>query len=364
MKRNEINFSKLIITTSVLFFISLTTKIFSSNKEFIEKYYSTLVYTKISLLLRTLTGWIPFSLGDVLYLIAIIYCLVKLAQWMNSAFQRKATINTILFNLIEIIRIGLAIYVVFNLFWGLNYKRTGISSQLKINPTEYSTEALRRLTADLVERVNTAYSASNTYTFEIEPYKTIFANAVTNYKNTSYHYLFLSYNHPCIKSTLVNNFNNYFGIAGYYNPFTAEAQINTSIPRFLIPYITSHEIAHQLGYTDEDEANFVAYFVSKDSYENMFRYSAYFTLFNYANKLLFLRDSLSANTNFKALDSLVKIDETIYRKFLGKNSSFGTHYSTTFYNYYLKSNNQSKGMDAYSDVIALLIAYQKRFGEL
>ncbi len=258
----------------------------------------------------------------------------------------------------------MAIYIVFNLVWGLNYKRTGISSQLQITPTMYSTEALKSLTADLVKRINTAYSASNTHIFELESYKTIFANAIASYKNTSYHYSFLSYNQPCIKSALINNFDNYFGIAGYYNPFTAEAQINTSIPRFLIPYITSHEIAHQLGYANESETNFVAYLISKDSYENMFRYSAYFTLFNYANKQLFLIDSLSATTNFKALDSLVKIDETIYRKFLGHDSSFGAHYSTTFYNYYLKSNNSAKGMNAYNDVIALIIAYQKRYGEL
>ncbi len=52
---------------------------------------------------------------------------------------------------------------------------------------------------------------------------------------------------------------NYLGFTGYYNPFTGEAQVNTTVPQFLLPNIALHEMGHQIGYAKEDEANFSAY---------------------------------------------------------------------------------------------------------
>ncbi len=364
MKQRKIFFSKLFISSFVLLLIVLLIKFIPPNNDFIEKYYSTLFYVKISVFLRTITNRIPFSLGDFLYLIAAIYCLIKLIQYVCLAFKKKITANILLPGLIRIIRLILITYIIFNILWGLNYKRTGIFSQLQIEPQEYNTGELKQLTADLVKKVNEAYSSSNMYAFRFQSYKTVFADAINSYKNISYRYPFLSYYQPCIKTGMINGLDNYFGIVGYFNPFTAEAEINTSIPHFLLPYIITHEIAHQLGYAGEDEANFVAYFVSKNSYENAFRYSAYFSLFNYANRQLLLQDSASAQTNYKGLDSLVKIDETIYMNFISNNSGFGAHYSTTIYNDYLKLNDQSKGMEGYNAVISILIAYEKRYGDL
>ena len=39
----------------------------SRNPHWVEKYYSRGIYPEISGFLRRLLGWIPFSVGDVLY---------------------------------------------------------------------------------------------------------------------------------------------------------------------------------------------------------------------------------------------------------------------------------------------------------
>jgi hypothetical protein len=88
----------------------------------------------------------------------------------------------------------------------------------------------------------------------------------------------------------------YLGYSGYYNPFTGEAQVNTTIPIFLQPFVSCHEIAHQLGYAREDEANFVAYLVAKNSTDQSLKYSAYLDLFIYANRALKEYDSTAAKT--------------------------------------------------------------------
>ena len=90
---------------------------------------------------------------------------------------------------------------------------------------------------------------------------------------------------------------NYLGFLGYYNPFTGEAQVNTKVPAFIIPFTTCHEIAHQFGFASESEASFVGYLVIRSGNSPVFKYSAYFDLFGFANGELYSRDSVAAKQN-------------------------------------------------------------------
>ena len=48
------------------------------------------------------------------------------------------------------------------------------------------------------------------------------------------------------------------GYAGYLNPFTLEAQVNMlGCQKSTYPITIAHEMAHQLGYAAENEANFI-----------------------------------------------------------------------------------------------------------
>ena len=47
------------------------------------------------------------------------------------------------------------------------------------------------------------------------------------------------------------------GFSGYINPFTIEANINSKIPIISYASTISHEIAHQIGYASENEANYI-----------------------------------------------------------------------------------------------------------
>jgi hypothetical protein len=48
-------------------------------------------------------------------------------------------------------------------------------------------------------------------------------------------YPFLGYDPQSLKPSLFSYLGNYFGFQGYYNPFSGEGQVNTTIPRFLEP---------------------------------------------------------------------------------------------------------------------------------
>jgi hypothetical protein len=346
----------------ILFIVAITLKIISSFPNFIEQYYSAVVYPVIAGTLRILTGWIPFSLGDVIYSLCVIWLIVRLYKNSHATIKRKVTKESFLRSIQKSIIIILRIYILFNALWGLNYNRLGIEYQLQLEPAKYSAEDLKRITQELISKVNESRKQLDGQTYPAN--KIIFSQAKEAYDNAQKKYPFLNYKIGSVKSSLYGFFGNYLGFLGYYNPFSGEAQINITVPRFVIPFTTCHEMAHQLGYGDEDEANFVGYLAAKSSKENTFRYSVYFELFAYANRELYCRDSLTAKANYKSLDTLVKKDILEYRKFLREHQNPIEPFITLLYGNYLKANNQPQGIDTYDEVVSWLIAYRKKFGEL
>jgi hypothetical protein len=124
-----------------------------------ERYYTYGVYPIISAGLRLLFGWLPFSFGDIVYLAAVFYIILKALKFLRVLKRRqvKEYLNRVLLR--KFLRLILFIYLIFNIFWGLNYNRLGIASQLKLDVKEYTVQDLDTLTYVLQERLN-IYAAS------------------------------------------------------------------------------------------------------------------------------------------------------------------------------------------------------------
>ena len=52
-----------------------------------------------------------------------------------------------------------AIYIVFNIFWGLNYNRKGIAWQMNLPQIDYDTENLKLMQRLLLQKVNETKSS-------------------------------------------------------------------------------------------------------------------------------------------------------------------------------------------------------------
>src|SRR5437868_4617859 len=79
----------------------------------VEKIYSVHVYPVVSSLLRILTGWIPFSLGDVLYGAAALWLLYKIIKF----FIRKPSWRKFFLGIRNLVVKILWIYFIFLIFW-------------------------------------------------------------------------------------------------------------------------------------------------------------------------------------------------------------------------------------------------------
>lgn len=114
-------FYKLIfLFTCILLFQIL--KIFPHG---VEMYYSKGIFPIWAVFMRALTGFLPFSIGDILYALIIIWLLIFLVKTFSG--------DTIIYHLFtELLWKFAWIYLIFNLLWGFNYNRNNIDEKMQL----------------------------------------------------------------------------------------------------------------------------------------------------------------------------------------------------------------------------------------
>ncbi len=348
----------------IVFFLALAIRVFSVNETWVENYYTYGIYPFISLALRWLFGWIPFSMGDLIYVLAFIFLVWKTWKFLRLLARRKVKeyLSWILFR--KYLKLVLWIYVIFNLFWGLNYNRQGIAHQLEIVIEAYNADDVFHLASVLAEKVN-FYAGKTDIEYRAlldDNNKFLFDLGKQTFEDVKKSYPYLEYRVPSIKPSLYTPVGHFFGFTGYYNPFTAEAQLKTTVPVFVKPFILCHEIAHQLGYGKENEANMVAFLAGRKSNDIEFRYSAYYDVFIYTLRELGKLDEEKFNQVKESMHPQFKMDYHAYLQYLLKNRNMVEPLVSDFYDGYLRLNNQPKGKRTYNEVVAWLIAYLKKYG--
>ena len=245
--------------------------------------------------------------------------------------------------------------------WGFNYYRQNIGYQFYIKKDKPSNADLRQLAIFFLEETNNYAPGRDNISFSIKASSKIIQLA---YDSLATRYSFLKYKNPSFKPSAFRELGNYMGYGGYYNPFSGEAHINDRQPVFLLPFTGTHEVAHQLGYAKESEANFIGYLASLHSKDSSLRYSASLEMFLYTNNALFRQDSMAAKKNIECLSPIAKSDIKSYRRFLMKYQGPIDKITTAFYTRFLKINNQPEGMGSYGRVVSWLWNYLNSTGQL
>jgi Protein of unknown function (DUF3810) len=349
---------------TVLFAFAILIHWFSANSARVEVFYATGIYVGFSTFCRLLFGWIPFSIGDILYFLAALWIIAKLIKWVKMLFKKQITTTKVYAALFKMANIFLWIYICFNCFWAINYNRFGIAKQLQLNIENYTVADLKEMNNLLLQKVNECKQTlikNNTPALNNQQ---LFTKTTDAYKNLQTTYPFLQYKNSSIKSSMWGWLGNYVGFTGYYNPFTAEAQVNTTVPAFLQPFTACHEVAHQLGYAKEMEANFVGYLACTASADTAFQYAVYIDLFLFANSNLYRSDTALAKQFSKALIQPIKDDLLQWRKFNQQHANPVEPSIRWLYGKYLQGNQQPQGILSYNEVTAFVIAFYKKFGKI
>jgi len=326
---------------------------------FIERFYSQGLYLMFCHILHPVFNIFPFSVGDVCYIGLIIYGIYALGQIIRYLFKKRwQLLMQLALRLIILVQ---AIYVMFYLFWGLNYFRPSAAERLGLQDTAYTLTDVKAVTMVLIDSVNaakTALKAEDTLQTNRQIYD-IAANAVNG--------MSISKNFPAIypaaKSSLLSWLLNYLETSGYYDPFTSEAQINYQMPVFLKPFVACHEMSHQMGYAAEDEADFSGYVTGVSSHDRLLRYSAYYEGTAEFMHAISRRDTIM----FKELKARIskpvladfKTERLYWKSFEGRAGTL----SGIFYDHFLKANNQPHGIKTYNRMIRLCMGWYRKQGK-
>jgi len=355
--RGKMNRRTKIILTLLLVAQMIGLRVLSYFPEFVEKYYSLGIFPVLSKTSRYLFGWIPFSVGDLFYSALVILAL----RWLYFNIKRIAK-KPVGFFLDITATLSIA-YFVFNVMWGFNYYRVPLHQTLKVD-REYTTEELVSFTEQLILKASELHnSLAENDSVKVQILYThdeIFNISTNGYENLSKRFPSFSYHPNSIKASTWSLGLTYMGYSGYYNPFTAEAQVNDMILGHRFAVVTCHEKAHQLGYAAENEANFLAYLSATHNKDTYFEYAGTIFALRYCVNELARRDmklyeEIIETVPFGILESYREV-----REFWNSYSGPTEWVSKVFFDTFLKANNQEKGLKSYSYMVALLVNYHKK----
>jgi hypothetical protein len=309
--------------------------------------------------LHPLLNIFPFSVGDLIYLAVIAYLLYAFFRIVKFVFKKRfAQAGTILLKLV----IGMqSAIIVFYVFWGMNYFRPPASERLNLKDSTFTKADLQIVTAMLIDSVN--MSRARLTQANLQPgndtiYKRAI-NAVSSLSNSSA--AFKTYK-PNIKPSLLTPLMNYLGTSGYYNPFTTEAQMNYQLPVYTRPFVACHEMAHQMGYGAEDEANFAGFMAAIHSKDKLLRYSAYYLAVQELMYTMRGADTILHKRLKATISSAVRKDYKAERLYWLSYQNKINAITSVFYDNFLKVNNQPEGLDTYNRMVTLVIAYYRQKG--
>ncbi len=347
-----------------LILVAIAIKIFSLYPVAVENVYAQGIYPIISVVQRAVFGWIPISIGDIFYGAVVLYLIVGVFRFFQALIKRKVTKHSLLRGVRVILRMSLWIYIIFNICWGLNYNRLGIGYQLQLKPTTYSVMELQAVLNNTIDKLHYLADTAFQERSQFKKKSYLFNKGKEAYEKIDDIYPFLKYRSVSVKPSLFSYLGNYLGYTGYYNPFSGEAQVNTTVPLYIQPFTCTHEIGHQLGYAKEMEANFAGYLVASHSHDFAVRYSVYFDLYVYAIRNLYTRDSAMAKTYAARLPQISRNDVRELRVFFKKYENPFEPVIRKLYGQYLKANEQPQGILSYDEVLGWVIAYYRKYGTI
>ncbi|GGG95223.1 DUF3810 domain-containing protein [Pedobacter zeae] len=346
----------IIVKSTVLVSLAVLTYVFGFFPGLVQKYYSTGIYPYISAILRFISGIFPFAIGDIIYVLLIGFVLYKTVRFYKRRKSLKKQDSIII--PLQILNFFLILYIIFKIVWGLNYSRPSISEELGIGNEKYNVKELVVLGNYFVEKTNALKLKQNkvpAYTIHELESKSSAAYALMSKRNQVFRY-----SNPCLKSVLNSWLIGKIGIEGYYAPLSGEANMNMNLPDFVKPYVSCHEIGHQLGIAYEDEANLLGYLTAGNSPDVNYRYSANYEMLRY----ILFEIRMKSPEDYKALRKKLlpqvladfKIEKEFWRKY--NSNMFG--YMDAAFDRFLKLNNQKKGIDSYQDIVIWLWNIHKK----
>lgn len=363
-----INYRKYIIALGILAVFLLVINIMFRTSTVFATTYSTTMYYYCVRVVGGIMSIIPISVIEILCCIAVLvvlYALVSLIVTLIK-YHSKATICFFTYKvkryLLNLACIVLACLIIYTLNDSLLYKRLSFSVCANITAKTHSTDELKALYLLLENNVNTladkvSRDENGQFTYGDKDVEGISVNAMNNIHEE---FPFMSVYYPRPKPVLASRIMSYTGTAGFYSPFTLEANYNRDMPAIDLAHTLCHELAHISGFIHEDEANFIGYVACVKSGNDDFAYSGTVTALIYVLNELY--EVMGADEYFAFTANLceeVRRDLNLQAAYWSEFDTPVSEVSQNLNDAYIKFNGDTEGVRRYDMMVEMLIDYYR-----
>ncbi|NLL39390.1 MAG: DUF3810 domain-containing protein [Clostridiales bacterium] len=307
---------------------------------------------------------LPFSVAEVIILLSIAAVLFYLIKTVVGIIQSPGKGTFIIKRFSFAVAAVLFVVLLFNLFLGASYygtdflDKSGISVEPTTidklyNTTKYFALKLSETSGNVKRDEHGVFS---------ESVDDIFRRSSSIYDNSVERFPFLEFRTNRPKKLLLSKLFSCLSYTGFYFPFTGEANINIDSPGCFMPSTIAHEMAHQRGIAYEQEANFVAIYVSINSGDPIYEYSGYLLAYVHLNNALYKYDKQKYYEVYGLLNDEVKADLSYNNKYWERFEGPVSEVTDAVYDTFLKSYGQELGIQSYGAVVDLLIAFYGESG--
>lgn len=327
----------------------------------VERMYSNGLYPIIGRSLSIITGFLPFSVAEVIVILLFFLIILSIIRAIILLIRGKGTRKkTALRYFVNALALGSVIYFGFVITWGLNYNRQPFADIANFDVKPITVQELARVCEDLIDRTNAlremVLEDENGVMGVSGGKASVFSRAKVGYELVARQYPELGGRYCPPKGVFISKLMSYAGIGGVYFPFTGEANVNTLTPDSMLPSTATHEMAHQRGFAREDEANYIAYLTSTLHPDPDFQYSGTFLALRHTMNTLRRYDLDEYNRLRAKYNEGIERDLADITVFWEKYEGSFERLSTEINDLYLKSNRQEEGIYSYNRMVDLLVA--------
>ena len=307
-------------------------------------------------------AWLPFSAGE--WLVAA--ALAGAAAWVFVTLRAGRARWASAVGRVSLGLLGMAgwLYLAFLLVWGLSYQRQPFATLAGLDARPAAAGELLAVTERLVSRANELRAGLP----EDEAGVMLLRDGVSGAaRRVSLGFASAAKQVPTlagpkrrVKTPVASALLWRMGIAGIFNPFTGEANVNGTLPHPDIPFAASHEMAHQRGFAREDEANFFGYLACSKHPDRDFRYSGALAASLYALRAVSGVDREAARRLNKTWVPGVRRDLEAIRSWQTRTHGVIGRGSRAMNDAYLRSQGQVEGIRSYGRMVDLLIAEHRQ----
>jgi hypothetical protein len=270
--------------------------------------------------------------------------LIALGAWWVRAIRRTPrgrrmrTVLALLAHTAGFVALGI---VLFELVWGINYRRATVVARVQYSEARVTDAAVARFSERIVHTLNANVAAAHAETLDREKLRAAFEPLVQRLGDD------WDVAVAVPKTTVLQPYYDAAGIGGQYSPFAFETLLNASFLPVEVPRALAHEWAHVGGFTNEGDANYIGTLACLRSNDPLIRYSgAYWTYGELP----------------EAQRRRLRLDPRVIADFRAGRERFLRHYKPQifalqwrFYDRYLRSSGVAGGVASYGLFLKLLV---------